>query len=96
MLAMREYPADFKDLVADCAAEAGVALRRGLRFRNATDGLIALRAGYPTAMLGSVNALKLPDNYHWPTDVPANVDLGTVADAVTVCDVLARRLSSGR
>ena len=67
-----------------------------LRFRNATDGLIALRAGYPTAMLGSVNALKLPDNYHWPTDVPANVDLGTVADAVTVCDVLARRLSSGR
>jgi Zn-dependent M28 family amino/carboxypeptidase len=96
MLAMREYPADFKDLVAACAAEAGVTLRRGLRFRNATDGLIALRAGYPTAMLGSVNALKLPDNYHWPTDVPANVDFGTVADTVTVCDAVARRLASGR
>lgn len=82
--------------MAACAAEAGVTLRRGLRFRNATDGLIALRAGYPTAMLGSVNALKLPDNYHWPTDVPANVDFGTVADTVTVCDAVARRLASGR
>lgn len=96
MLAMREYPAAFKDLVAACAAEAGVTVRRGLRFHNATDGLIALRAGYPTAMLGSINALKLPDNYHWPTDVPANVDLGTVADAVTLCDAVARRLASGR
>ena len=47
-------------------------------------------------MLGSVNALKLPDNYHWPTDVAENVDYGTVADAVTLCDAVARRLASGR
>ena len=75
MLWMREYPAAFKDLVASCAQDAGVSLRRGLRFRNATDGLIALRRGYPTVMLGSVNRFKVPDNYHWPTDDADHVDL---------------------
>ena len=93
MLLMREYPADFKQLIAQCADEAGVHLRRGLRFRNATDGLIALRAGYPTAMIGSVNELKLPDNYHWPTDTADNVNFATVRDAVTLCETVVRRLS---
>jgi hypothetical protein len=36
-------------------------------------------------MLGSINRYKLPDNYHWPTDVPDNVDFSTTADAVAVC-----------
>lgn len=95
MLRMRWYPDAFKDLVSDCAARAGVHLRRGLRFRNATDGLIALRAGYPTVMLGSVDPrTKLPSNYHWPTDVPEHVDASTVADAVTLCDAIVRRLAA--
>jgi hypothetical protein len=94
MIRMRDYPAAFKDLVSQCAAEAGVPLRRGLRFRNATDGLIALRAGYPTVMLGSVDPrTKLPSNYHWPTDTPENVDGRTIADAVTLCTSVIRRLS---
>ena len=93
MLLMREYPADFKQLIAQCAGEAGVHLRRGLRFRNATDGLIALRAGYPTAMIGSVNEFKLPDNYHWPTDTADNVNFATVRDAVTLCEAIVQRLS---
>ena len=93
MVRMREYPAAFKDLVSDCAARAGVHLRRGLRFRNATDGLIALRAGYPAVMLGSVDPrTKLPANYHWATDTPANVDGRTIADAVTLCTAVIRRL----
>jgi hypothetical protein len=93
MLRMREYPHEFKELVADCAEETGVSLRRGLRLRNATDGLIALRAGYPTASIGSVTRLKVPANYHWPTDVPENVDHGTVDEAVTLCTAIARRLA---
>jgi hypothetical protein len=94
MIRMRDYPAAFKDLVAECAATAGVPLRRGLRFRNATDGLIALRAGYPTVMLGSVDPrTKLPSNYHWPTDTAQNVDGRTIADAVTLCTAVIRRLS---
>ena len=94
MLRMRDYPDDFKDLVEDCASESGVELRRGLRLRNATDGLIALRAGYPTAALGSVTKLKVPANYHWPTDIAENVDHGSVSDAVTLCTAIARRLAA--
>jgi Peptidase family M28 len=94
MLRMRDYPDDFKDLVADCAREAGVELWRGLRLRNATDGLIALRAGYPTTALGSVTRLKVPANYHWPTDTAENVDHGTVDATVTLCGAIARRLAA--
>lgn len=94
MLRMREYPDDFKALVSACAQEAGVRLRRGLRFRNATDGLIALKAGYPTATIGSVTPLKVPANYHWPTDTAENVDHASVDDAVTLCTAIARRLAA--
>ncbi len=93
MLRMRDYPDDFKDLVEACARDAGVQLRRGLRLRNATDGLIALRAGYPSVAIGSVNALKVPSNYHWPTDTAANVDHSTVEEAVDLCTAIARRLA---
>jgi hypothetical protein len=93
MLRMREYPAAFKALVEDAAREAGVALRRGLRFRNATDGLIALRAGLPTAMIGSCDAYKLPTEYHWPTDTPERVDFAGVARAAAVVEAVVRRLA---
>lgn len=93
MIRMREYPAAFKDLVSDVAAERGVSLSRGLRLRNATDSLIALKAGYPSVMIGSMNEYRLPANYHWPTDVPDNVVYETVADCVRVCDGVVRRLA---
>ena len=93
MLRMHDYPAPFRELVGRCAARAGVHLRRGLRFRNATDALIARRAGYPTVMLGSINQYKLPSNYHWPTDVPDNVDFSTTADAVALCHEVVRNLA---
>ena len=96
MLWMNDYPKGFKDFVAECARRAGLHLRRGLRFRNATDALIALRAGYPTVMLGSVNRYKLPDNYHWRTDVPDNVDFATTSDAVALCDQVIRKLAVRR
>ena len=49
MLVMRDYPERFKDLVDGSARDAeGVELRRGLRFRNATDGLIAAARRLPT------------------------------------------------
>jgi hypothetical protein len=94
MLRMHDYPAQFKELVAGCARRAGVHLRRGLRFRNATDALIARRAGYPTVMLGSINRYKLPDNYHWPTDVPDNVDFTTTANAVALCHEVVQKLAN--
>jgi hypothetical protein len=90
MLAIRDYPAAMRDRVAAAAERAGVALRRGLRLGFATDGLISLKAGYRTATLGSVTSYKFAANYHSQRDVPANVDYGTVRDAVAVCDALVR------
>ena len=94
MLVMRDYPRDFKDLVSRAAAAEGVELVRGLRFRNATDGLISMKAGYPTVMLGSITEFKAPANYHWPTDTADRVDYDTVVGATRVCyrtiEMLAR------
>jgi Peptidase family M28 len=90
---MTDYPQATRDLVADVAEEAGVDLVRGLRTRAATDGLIALRAGYPSALLASVDNRNIPSHWHCPCDVADNVDFDTVAQATTVCVGLARRLA---
>jgi Zn-dependent M28 family amino/carboxypeptidase len=89
---MREYPEGFKDLVARAAERAGVPLRRGMRARTSTDGVVPLRAGFPTATLVSINEFKSIDNYHWPTDVPDNVNLDTVEHALRLADVVVREL----
>lgn len=96
MLVMRDYPSEVRDLVAAAAADAGVPLRRGLRLRNASDGVIALRRGFPCAFIGSVNEYKAPANYHWPTDTPENVVMETVSHAAALCDALVRRMAAGR
>jgi hypothetical protein len=96
MLVMRPYPEWFKSLLAECAEAEGIELRRGLKFRNATDGLISLRGGYDSLMIGSVNRdTKLPANYHWPTDTADNVNFETVDDAVRLCEAITRRLAAG-
>ena len=89
---MREYTESFKELVARAAERAGVPLRRGMRARTSTDGTVPLRAGYPTATLVSINEYKSIDNYHWPTDVPDNVNLLTVEQALTLADAVLGEL----
>ena len=95
MLVMRDYPREFKDLVSRAAADEGVELVRGLRFRNATDGLISLKAGYPTVMLGSITRFKAPANYHWPTDTADRVNYRTVAGAIRVCRRAIELIAAG-
>ena len=90
MVWMNEYPKDLLAEVSRHAGELGIALVPRLRLRNATDGLIALRAGYPTVTLGSVDEFKIPTHYHWPTDLPKNVDYSTVADCARLVDRLVR------
>ena len=85
MLRMRYYTDASRDALERAGAEAGVKLRRGLRTVAATDALIALRAGYPTCTLGGVDETKFPSNYHWPTDVPDNLDWDSIDGAVDVC-----------
>jgi Peptidase family M28 len=92
MLVMNEYPRAGLDLVDRVAEELGIWLFPNLRLRNATDGLIALKQGYPSACLGSVTDYKAPSNYHWRTDTPENVDYATLADAVRLCEGVVRRL----
>jgi hypothetical protein len=91
MLRMRFYPDEAREALAAAAAEAGVELRRGLRTVAATDGLIPLRAGYRVSMLGGVDETKFPANYHWPSDVPDNLDWSSIEGAVEVCLAYLRR-----
>jgi hypothetical protein len=92
MIRMREYPARSLELLDGLADELGIDLFPNLRLRNATDGIFPLAAGYECASLCSCTDLKQPANYHWPTDVPENVDYWTVADAVRLTEALVRRL----
>lgn len=94
MLGIHEYPKDLIALIHGCAEDLGVQVVPDLRFRNATDGVIALLAGYRTATLGSVDEFKIPANYHWPTDTAENVDYGTLADCVRLCEAVVRKLVS--
>ena len=85
MLRMRHYTESSREALARAGAEAGVELTRGLRTVAATDALIALRAGYPACLLGGVDDTKFPSNYHWPSDVPDNLDWPSIDGAVEVC-----------
>jgi Iap family predicted aminopeptidase len=91
MLRMRDYPAHMRHALAQAAAEAGIPIARGLRTVAATDGLIALRAGYPVGTLASVDDTKYPLNYHWPSDTPDALHWQTIENAITVCERFLRR-----
>jgi hypothetical protein len=93
MLGIREYPKGLIALVRSCAEELGIFVWPNLRFRNATDGVVALKAGYPAATLASVDEFKTPTHYHWPTDLPENVNYDTVWDAARLCEAVVRRLA---
>jgi hypothetical protein len=92
MLGMTEYPPRALALLDDLADDLGIRLFPNLRLRNATDGVYPLAAGYECASLCSCTHLKQPANYHWPTDVPENVNYGTLADAIRLIEALVRRL----
>jgi hypothetical protein len=90
MLRMRDYTPELREALAAAADQAGIQIGRGIRTVAATDGLISLRAGYPTATLASVTDAKLPLNYHWPSDGPAALHWDTVRKAISVCERFLR------
>jgi Zn-dependent M28 family amino/carboxypeptidase len=92
-LVMRDYDRSFTDFVCDCAAEVGTPLRRGSRAWTSTDGCVPMIAGYPTATLVSLTPWKAIANYHWPTDVPENIDYDTLDQGIAVAERVARRLA---
>ncbi len=90
MLRMRPYDERARARLAAAAQAANVKLARGLRTVLATDALVALRRGYATVTLASIDALKFPSNYHSPNDTPANLDWGTVERAFAVTEQFVR------
>jgi Peptidase family M28 len=83
-----------RDLFASRADSLGIPLHRGYRARASTDSVIPSRAGYPTATLVSMTDWLAPANYHLPSDIPANLDYATVADATRLVYEVARSLPS--
>jgi len=91
---MEEYTGPWlRDLIERCAAELGVTLLRGYRARASSDSVIPSRAGYPIATLVSITDWRAPANYHLPSDVPANLDYGTIAEATRLVYEVARSLA---
>ena len=92
---MEEYAgAWLRDLIAERAQRLDIPLARGFRARASTDSVIPSRAGYPIATLVSMTDWRALANYHLPSDVPENLDFGTVADATRLVYELARALAA--
>jgi Zn-dependent M28 family amino/carboxypeptidase len=90
---MQDYPdPSFRDLIARCAAEQGIALERGFRARASTDSVITSRAGYPSTCLCALNEWHAMSNYHLMTDTPDNLNYDTIADATRIAYAVARHL----
>jgi hypothetical protein len=82
-----------RDEFAACAEQLEIPLQRGFRARASTDSVIPSRAGHPIVTLVSMTDWRSPANYHLPSDVPENLDYGSVADATRVVYELARSLA---
>jgi hypothetical protein len=95
MLKLHDYPLHMREELAAAAADVSVDVRRGLRTVAATDGLISMRADYPTVTLASIDESGLPRNYHWPTDTPEALDWGTLERAIAVANRFLRRRAGG-
>jgi hypothetical protein len=94
---MEDYAGPWlRDMLAGQAERLGIALERGFRARSSTDSVIPSRAGYPIATLLSMTDWRSPANYHLPSDVPANLDYGSVADATRLVYGLAGALAESR
>ena len=94
-LKLYEFPSRALAFMDGLAEEMGVELVPNLRVRAGTDGLESAAAGYETAVLCSCDDLKQASNYHWPTDVAANIDYGTLEQAIDISEEAVRRLSRG-
>jgi hypothetical protein len=81
-----------RDLLERGAERLGTTLHRGFRARASTDSVIPSRAGYAIATLVSMTDWRSPANYHLASDIPANLDFESVADATRLVHEVARSL----
>lgn len=95
MLAMRRYDPGLTAALRDAAAGVGVPLVGPYKTVAATDALVSLRRGWRSATLASIDETKLPRNYHWPNDVPDELDYGTIDRALAISEELVRARARG-
>ena len=84
----------FRDLVERCARNNEIPVRRGIRARASTDGIIPSRAGHPTASFISFMPWGMPGNYHLMSDVPRNLDYEAITRSVKLGHAIARELAA--
>jgi hypothetical protein len=89
---LRRYPPDVIKTMSDLARAHGIRLHEPFRYRLATDGQVPLLAGYPVAVISSMDWYRAPSNYHWPTDQPDNLDTGTLGAATALAEAFVREL----
>jgi hypothetical protein len=94
LLRLHRYPVAPISRLSRLARERGIPLREPFRYRLATDGQVPLRAGYPTAVITSMDWYHAPSNYHWPTDRPENLDRATLARAADLAEAYIRDMDS--
>jgi hypothetical protein len=82
------YHREAMELAAEVASERGFEEVRSHAFRLGTDALVPTRRGFPAITVDSTSESGWISNYHWPTDTPENIDVGSVHRAVA----FARRM----
>jgi hypothetical protein len=92
LLRLHRYPGEPRRTLERLADRHGIELHDPLNYRLATDGQLPLRAGYPTAVISSIDYYKAPSNYHWPSDRPENLSPATVADAARLTSAFIAEL----
>jgi hypothetical protein len=92
LLRLHRYAGDPRRALEQLAERHGIELHNPLNYRLATDGQLPLRAGYPTAVISSIDFYKAPSNYHWPSDRPENLCPTTVADAARLTTAFVEEL----
>jgi hypothetical protein len=89
-LLLHPYTPEVKDELERCARGLGVPVWRQLSNSFASDGQIALHAGYPASLLGALDDFLLPTNYHQPHDLPDGLDYECVENALRLLDAFVR------
>jgi hypothetical protein len=92
LLRLQRYPDRLIATLSRIAEERGIRLRSPFRYRLAIERQVPLRAGYPTAVISSMDWYKAPSNYHWPSDRLEGLDLRSVGDAASLAQAFLRRL----
>lgn len=85
----------FRDLIGRVAERERIPLRRGMRSRTSTDGVVPSRMGIPTATVVAIDRYKALSNYHRMTDTPENLCWPTVACAADLAEAVVRELAPG-